>query len=72
MRAASRCAGHGLCGHLVPGLIRLDPYGFPMITDAPVRTGSLHDARQAAEMCRALALGLSRAPAGDRSARSSA
>ncbi|MGI8333959.1 NADH-ubiquinone oxidoreductase-F iron-sulfur binding region domain-containing protein [Actinomadura scrupuli] len=60
----SRCSGHGLCGHLVPELIELDPFGFPVLTDAPVPLRSLHDARQAAEMCPALALGLSRASAG--------
>jgi NADH:ubiquinone oxidoreductase subunit F (NADH-binding)/ferredoxin len=67
----SRCAGHGLCGHLVPELIQLDLYGFPVLTDAPVPTRSLRDARQAAEMCPALALSLSlsRPPAAPRSAR---
>jgi NADH:ubiquinone oxidoreductase subunit F (NADH-binding)/ferredoxin len=67
----SRCAGHGLCGHLVPELIQLDPFGFPVLTDAPVPFEALRDARQAAEMCPALALGLSRAPTGGRPARSS-
>ncbi|MCW2912288.1 MAG: dehydrogenase [Actinomycetia bacterium] len=68
----SRCAGHGLCGHLVPELIKLDPYGYPMLTDAQVPTRSLWDARQAAEMCPALALGLRRSPTAGRSALGSA
>ncbi|GII58676.1 oxidoreductase [Planotetraspora thailandica] len=59
----SRCAGHGLCGHIVPELVQLDVFGYPMLSDAPVPARHLRDAVHAADMCPALALGLSRAPA---------
>ncbi|GII28911.1 NADH-ubiquinone oxidoreductase-F iron-sulfur binding region domain-containing protein [Planotetraspora mira] len=58
----SRCAGHGLCGHIVPDLVQLDLFGYPVLTDAAVPPGHLRDALRAAEMCPALALGLSRTP----------
>jgi NADH:ubiquinone oxidoreductase subunit F (NADH-binding)/ferredoxin len=54
----SRCDGHGLCAHLVPRLIRLDANGFPVVTGASVPTWLARDARQAVEMCPALALRL--------------
>lgn len=54
----SRCAGHGLCGMLVPDLIRLDSSGYPVISDSPVETWLLGGLKQAIEMCPALALTL--------------
>lgn len=54
----TRCAGHGLCRHLVPELIRLDEHGFPVLTGGGVPRRLLPDARQAIEMCPALALRL--------------
>jgi NADH:ubiquinone oxidoreductase subunit F (NADH-binding)/ferredoxin len=52
----TRCAGHSLCGHLVPDLVRLDANGFPVISDGAVPNRLLPDAREAIEMCPALAL----------------
>ncbi|MFF0521161.1 NADH-ubiquinone oxidoreductase-F iron-sulfur binding region domain-containing protein [Actinomadura nitritigenes] len=52
----SRCAGHGLCRHLLPDLVRLDEFGYPVIAGAAVPARLLRDAVQAAEMCPALAL----------------
>jgi NADH:ubiquinone oxidoreductase subunit F (NADH-binding)/ferredoxin len=57
-----RCEGHGLCAHLVPELIHLDSSGFPVIMDIPVPTWLEKDARQAVEMCPALALRLAKDP----------
>ena len=54
----TRCRGHGLCAHIVPELIQLDPQGFPVILDAPVPAWLERGARQAVEMCPALALRL--------------
>src|SRR6201984_1964292 len=51
-----RCEGHGLCAHLVPELIHLDKTGFPVILPIPVPPWLEKDARQAVEMCPALAL----------------
>jgi NADH:ubiquinone oxidoreductase subunit F (NADH-binding)/ferredoxin len=52
----TRCAGHSLCGHLVPDLVRLDENGFPVISNGAVPRRLLPDAREAIEMCPALAL----------------
>ncbi|MBO0819529.1 MAG: ferredoxin, partial [Nocardiopsaceae bacterium] len=57
-----RCEGHGLCAHLVPELIHLDRSGFPVIMDIPVPSWLEKDARQAVEMCPALALRLAADP----------
>jgi NADH:ubiquinone oxidoreductase subunit F (NADH-binding)/ferredoxin len=65
----SRCAGHGLCGHLVPELIHLDVFGYPVLADAAVPKRLLRDALQAAEMCPALALGFGELPTAARQGR---
>jgi NADH:ubiquinone oxidoreductase subunit F (NADH-binding)/ferredoxin len=57
-----RCEGHGLCAHLVPELIHLDKTGFPVILPIPVPPWLEKDARQAVEMCPALALRLAADP----------
>jgi NADH:ubiquinone oxidoreductase subunit F (NADH-binding)/ferredoxin len=57
----SRCAGHGLCAHLVPDLISLDANGFPVLSDMAVPNWLTRDALQAVEMCPALALQLNSA-----------
>jgi ferredoxin len=58
----TRCRGHGLCARLVPELIQLDEHGYPELLAAPVPFWLGHDARQAVEMCPALALSLTEAP----------
>jgi NADH:ubiquinone oxidoreductase subunit F (NADH-binding)/ferredoxin len=57
-----RCQGHGLCAHLVPELIHLDSSGFPVIMNISVPPWLEKDARQAVEMCPALALRLAKDP----------
>ncbi|GAA4616155.1 NADH-quinone oxidoreductase subunit NuoF family protein [Actinoallomurus liliacearum] len=52
----TRCAGHGLCGHLVPDLVSLDEHGFPVVESTSVPRRLLRQAHQAIEMCPALAL----------------
>ena len=54
----TRCQGHGLCAHIVPELVRLDRQGFPVMLDMPVPPWLERGARQAVEMCPALALRL--------------
>jgi NADH:ubiquinone oxidoreductase subunit F (NADH-binding)/ferredoxin len=54
----SRCAGHKLCRHLLPELIELDRFGYPVITGAAIPSRLLRGAAQAAEMCPALALSI--------------
>jgi ferredoxin len=59
------CTGHGLCAELLPELIVLDDWGYPVID--PEVPGSLHDhALRAVKACPALALRLREAPAGGR------
>ncbi len=54
----TRCQGHGLCAHIVPELIQLDQQGFPIMLDMAVPAWLGKEARQAVEMCPALALRL--------------
>ena len=55
------CTGHGLCADLLPELIELDEWGYPMIDDR-VPAGLTGHARRAVSACPALALKLSRVP----------
>jgi ferredoxin len=55
------CTGHGLCADLLPELIELDEWGFPIINDR-VPAGLAAHARRAVNACPALALKLTRAP----------
>jgi ferredoxin len=56
----TRCAGHGLCGRLVPELVQLDRHGYPAFLDMPVPFWLERDAQQAVAMCPALALRVER------------
>ena len=50
------CVGHGMCAELLPEIIRLDPWGYPILS-SPVVPGPLADhARRAVQACPALAL----------------
>jgi ferredoxin len=50
------CTGHGMCAELLPELIRLDPWGYPLVTDEAVPRGLTDHARRAAAACPTLAL----------------
>ena len=52
------CSGHGLCAELLPELITLDEWGYPVITDQPVPARLAKEARRAVTDCPALALRL--------------
>lgn len=54
------CRGHGLCADTAPGLLRLDPDGFPDRRRADVPAGLRGQARRAVRRCPALALRLER------------
>jgi ferredoxin len=60
------CAGHGICAELLPELVSLDDWGYPVVrTEVP--DGVLKHARWAVKNCPALALRLDRAaPTEDR------
>ncbi|TDD73703.1 NADH-quinone oxidoreductase subunit NuoF family protein [Actinomadura rubrisoli] len=52
----SRCDGHGLCAYLVPELIQLDRYGFPVVLGTDIPSWMERDVQRAVAMCPALAL----------------
>jgi methionine sulfoxide reductase heme-binding subunit len=59
------CSGHGLCAELLPELITLDHWGYPMLADQPVPDRLVARARRAVTDCPALALLLSDAQRGE-------
>ena len=50
------CEAHGLCAELLPELIRLDDWGYPIIDEAPVPRELLGLAERAVDACPTLAL----------------
>jgi ferredoxin len=52
------CTGHGLCSELLPELVTLDEWGYPVIPDTAVPTALAPDARRAVVDCPVLALRL--------------
>lgn len=52
------CDGHGLCAELLPELIRLDDWGYPIIEPGPVPEELLPHARRAVSSCPVVALRL--------------
>lgn len=58
------CTGHGICAELLPEIIELDPWGYPILRSARVPPALVPSARQAAATCPTLALLLERTQAG--------
>lgn len=54
------CRAHGLCKELLPELISLDEWGYPLLADQPVPPELAAHARQAVAACPTLALRLHR------------
>ena len=50
------CAGHGMCAELLPELITLDPWGYPLIVGPDVPAELTGHARRAAAACPTLVL----------------
>ena len=61
-----RCDGHGHCAELLPELIRLDDWGYPIVVHEPVPSQLSAHARRAVASCPVLALTLRRWEAEDR------
>ena len=59
------CSGHGLCAELLPELITLDQWGYPMVSGQPVPARLARRAARAVTDCPALALRLSDARDGE-------
>jgi len=57
------CKAHGVCAELLPELIRLDPWGYPLLAAGTVPPDLEDLARRAVASCPALALLLDRVPA---------
>jgi ferredoxin len=56
------CTGHGLCAELLPELVALDEWGYPVLARGPVPHGLERQARRAVTDCPALALALADVP----------
>ena len=54
------CDGRGLCAELLPELISLDDWGFPILRDAEVPSELTKEAREVVKLCPKLALWLER------------
>ena len=54
------CVGHGLCAELLPELIALDEWGYPVVASAEIPPDLAAHARRAADACPTLALLLER------------
>ena len=54
------CDGRGLCAELLPEIVTLDDWGFPIVSDVDLDGRILADAREAARVCPRLALRLVR------------
>ena len=50
------CDAHGHCAGLLPELIELDEWGYPIVSDDPIPRDLERQARQAVSMCPRLAL----------------
>lgn len=52
------CSGHGLCADLLPELVEIDEWGFPILRGDTVEPDLLPLARRAVRACPTLALRL--------------
>jgi ferredoxin len=55
-----KCDGHGLCAELLPEVIRLDDWGYPIIASGPIPERLAPTAQRAVDTCPVLALTLRR------------
>ena len=56
------CEAHGVCAELLPELIGLDPWGYPILAPGPVPASLESLARRTVASCPALALLLEPSP----------
>ncbi len=56
------CSGHGICAEMLPELITLDEWGYPILPADSVPPDLLPLARRAVRLCPTLALRLDREP----------
>ena len=53
-----KCSGHGACAELLPEMITLDEWGYPIVDPRQVPLALNRDARRAVSACPELALRL--------------
>ena len=58
-----KCDGRGLCAELLPEVIRLDSWGYPIIALGPIPEHLMGLAQRAVDDCPVLAIALRRAEA---------
>ena len=58
-----KCNGRGLCAELLPELIRMDDWGYPILEPGPIPGRLLPLAQRAVEDCPVLAIALRRVEA---------
>jgi ferredoxin len=58
------CDGFGLCAELLPELLELDDWGYPIVKSAAVPDALLDHAKRAVVLCPVLAIKLSRRSTG--------
>lgn len=56
------CRAHGLCAELLPEMIDLDEWGYPILSAETVPRSLLDEAHEAVASCPTLALQLDRTP----------
>jgi len=54
------CDGFGMCAELLPELVDLDDWGYPIVREGGVPDGLLEHARRAVAVCPVLALRMAR------------
>jgi ferredoxin len=54
------CDAYGHCAELLPELIELDEWGYPIVDDRPIPAELADDARRVVSMCPRLALAIDR------------
>lgn len=59
---ATACDGHGVCAELLPELVELDRWGYPLVDGRGVPPSCVDHARRAVAACPRLALHLLEEP----------
>jgi ferredoxin len=60
------CTGRGICAEMLPEMITLDPWGYPIMPGTAVPPELVGIARRATVVCPTLALRMERKPAAHR------
>lgn len=54
----TRCTGHGMCAELLPEIVEMDEWGYPVVAEGPVPPALERHATAARTACPALAVRL--------------